>query len=230
MSAAVLMNTPLREVRLYGELGRRFGRVHQLAVESAREAVQALSVVVPGFERYLREHSAPGYHVFVGKRARGHDLAEKQLDHPVGAADPIMLVPAIAGAKRQGVFQTILGAVLAITGTFLFPNPTLVKVGAQLALGGVIQMISAPRTSERAERADVRSFGFDGPVNTDEEGLPVPLAIGRVIVGGARISAGISTDEMPLATAGSGGGGMSPAPLPGWMPRYPIDGGDRWDA
>ena len=41
----------LREVRLYGALGREFGRVLHLAVATPAEAVRALRAVLPGFER-----------------------------------------------------------------------------------------------------------------------------------------------------------------------------------
>lgn len=232
MTATTMMNTPLREVRLYGELGRKFGRVHRLAVESVREAMQALAVVLPGFERHLREHSAPGYHVFIGQRARGRDIGERQLEEPVSAAEPIMLVPVVAGAKKAGAFQAVLGiALIALTawnplGAFagaFAPLAGAGKLGAYLLIGGALQMASAPRKAASATRVENRSFGFDGPVNTDEEGLPVPVAIGRFIAGGARISAGIATDEMPLAGAGAGSGGMAPAVLPGWVQPDPYE-------
>lgn len=45
----------LRTVRLYGKLGAKFGRVHQLAISSPREAIKALCVLYSGFERYLAD-------------------------------------------------------------------------------------------------------------------------------------------------------------------------------
>ena len=45
----------LRTIRLYGEAGRRFGRVHRLALDtnSVAEAVQALCSQIAGFRAYL---------------------------------------------------------------------------------------------------------------------------------------------------------------------------------
>ena len=42
------------------------------------------------------------------------------------------------------------------------------------------------------------SYTFSGPVNTTAQGQPVPVGYGRLIVGGAVISAGITTEEIPI--------------------------------
>lgn len=221
------MNLALREVRLHGRLGKQFGRVHRLAVASAGEAIGALCAVLPGFERALRERSAPGYHVFVGKRAKGRDLAANQLHHPVGEREPILVVPALTGAKRQGALQTILGAVLVVAGAVASAygygaiGQPMMKLGVSLMIGGVIQMLTAPRPADRKDEVETRSYAFSGVVNTDEEGLPVPVAIGRVFVGGARVSAGLTSDEIAIGTAAP----INPATLPGYMPYDPLEAG-----
>ncbi|TKI02660.1 tail assembly protein, partial [Martelella alba] len=60
----------LKILKLYGILGAKFGRVHKLAVNSPQEAVKALSVVVPGFEKFMINSQAKGltFAVFKGKR------------------------------------------------------------------------------------------------------------------------------------------------------------------
>ena len=40
-------------VRLYGKLGKLFGREHRLSVSSVREAIRALCIMVPGLDRWL---------------------------------------------------------------------------------------------------------------------------------------------------------------------------------
>lgn len=243
MSGVAILNQPLREVRLYGVLGARFGRVHRLAVGSVREAMQALAVVVPGFERHLLQHSQPGYQVFLGRRGQAN-VREDRLDAPVSGREAICVVPVVAGAKKAGAFQTILGAALLFFAPYaagaLFATGTAIgtaaaiglakfggTIGLSLLLGGVTQMLAAPRAGSAGARPENQpSYAFDGPVNTDDEGLPVPIAYGRVIVGGARISAGISSDELPVVAAGAGGsgaGGMGAQTLPSWMRRDPID-------
>lgn len=190
----------LREIRLYGVLGRRFGRVHRLAVESAAEAVRALCAVVDGFEDYLLAHSRPGYRVWAGS----HNLGEPELVQPVGQREVIRIVPVVAGAKRQGLGQTIVGAVLVVAGTLLTPylpmvGPAMVKMGVMMMIGGVIQMLSPQHKTTAGDKDKAaQSYSFNGPVNMDAEGGCVPLLYGRLLVGSLVISGGIRTADIAL--------------------------------
>ncbi|WP_186239443.1 tail assembly protein [Burkholderia gladioli] len=194
------MNDQLRTIRLYGVLGARFGRVHRLAVGSALEATRALCVVLPGFKSFLARSREQGltFAVFVGR----DNLARDDLDSPV-SREEIRIAPVIAGAKRGGLFQTILGA--ALVGLALW-NPAflglsqglatgLLAGGASLALGGVMQLIS-PQTGGLASTVDNgTSYYFNGPVNSAAQGEPVPIVYGRMIVGSKRISSGIFAQD-----------------------------------
>lgn len=101
-----------RTVRLYGVLGVMFGRVHNLVVETPKEAIKALSITIPGFERFLQTAKDRGltFSVFIGKRNIGKDELEFQ------GKEDIRVAPMILGSKKAGIFQTILGAVLVATG------------------------------------------------------------------------------------------------------------------
>ena len=192
----------MREVRLYGELGRRFGRVHRLAVSNAAEAVRALRANFPGFERAILD-VAPRYRVVVGG---ARVVAGKDLHAPSGDADVIRISPVVAGAKRGGLLQTILGAVL-IAASFglniIFPgnpiSPYLMKAGVVMVIGGVVQMLSPPpKTTDTNERPENKpSYVFSGAVNTTAQGHPVPVGYGRMIIGSAVISGGITTEDIP---------------------------------
>lgn len=192
--------TALREVRLYGVLGRRFGRVHRLAVESAAEAVRALCVVLEGFEAHLMRHSQPGYHVFSGRL----NLGEDDLSKPSGQDEVIRLVPAVVGAKRKGLGQTILGAVLVVAGLVLTPYdpilaPAMVQSGVAMMLGGVVQMLSPQRKANEGDKAQgTPSYSFNGAANTDAEGGCVPVLYGQLLVGSVVISGGIRTQDIAI--------------------------------
>ena len=67
-------------------------------------------------------------------------------------------------------------------------------IGAALILGGVVELLS-PRP-KKDDKADTNSFYFDGPTNTEQQGSPVPLIYGRMLVGSHPISASISVDEI----------------------------------
>ncbi|RRA41475.1 tail assembly protein, partial [Cronobacter sakazakii] len=139
----------LKTVRLYGALGARFGRVHRLVIASPAEACRALSVILPGFEQYMQTAHLRGlrFAVFRGKKNIGQD----ELKHNSGEED-IRIAPVIAGSKRGGVLQTILGAVLVVGALALGPvgigtiagstSMSIGLMGGSMMIGGVVQMLS----------------------------------------------------------------------------------------
>ena len=187
-----------RTVRLYGVLGVTFGRVHHLVIDTPREAIKALSVTIPGFEKFLQTAKGNGltFAVFNGKKNIGLDEIK------FTGCEDIRIAPVIIGSKKAGVFQTILGAVLVAAGAVMTimsggtatPFATgLMMSGASMMIGGVIQMLS-PMQGGLASRQDPDnkpSYAFGGPVNTIAQGNPVPIGYGKRRVGGAIISAGI---------------------------------------
>lgn len=124
--AALLNVEPVRTIRLYGVLGATFGREYRLSVASPKEAIRALSVIVPGFERFLNTSKQRGltYAVFSGKRNLSND--ELSMDR---STEEIRIAPVIIGSKRAGVFQTILGVALVAVAAF-------VTGGAAIGIGG----------------------------------------------------------------------------------------------
>lgn len=203
MIVATGIDDELRTVRLYGKLGARFGRVHRLAVNSVAEAVRALCVLLPGFEREMMTSGDRGvsYACFLAKT----NINEETLQAPAGQ-DEIRIAPVIRGAKRGGLFQTVLGVALLAVAWW---NPAgwlgaaaqmgLMAAGAGMAIGGVFQMMAPTQqglsTADRPENG--ASYNFNGPVNTTAQGNPVPLGYGKKIVGSAVVSAGIySEDQM----------------------------------
>jgi predicted phage tail protein len=184
----------LRTVRLYGKLGTKFGRTFRLAVNSPAEAVRALCVLLPGFETYLTKAKDNGmaFSVFVGKR----NIGEDQL-HTTYGSDDIRIAPMILGSKKAGVFQFIIGLVVTCIGIYT-RNPSLTAQGAAMMIGGVIQMLSPmPKTRNPQDSPENQAgYVFNGAVNTQAQGNPVPLLYGRLIVGSAVISAGIATEDI----------------------------------
>jgi predicted phage tail protein len=189
----------VRTIRLYGKLGAQFGRVHRLAVDSAAEAIHALCILLPGFERDLMTGKDRGitYAVFLGNR----NIDRDQLNHPPGP-DDIRIAPILRGSKQGGILQTIVGAFLVIVGaiitggTFGAGSPfgsALIMMGGSMMLGGVMQMLSPQPKGQSAKDGpnNGASYNFNGAVNTSAQGNPVPKGYGRMIVGSAVVSAGI---------------------------------------
>ncbi|PNF11071.1 phage tail protein [Enterobacter cancerogenus] len=197
-----------RTIRLYGVLGATFGREFKLSVSSPKEAIRALCVIVPGFERFLNTSKQRGltYAVFSGKRNLLND--ELSMDR---SPEEIRIAPVIIGSKRAGVFQTILGVALVAVAAFVTGGAAIgiggtafaggwgamAGIGASMAIGGVVQMLS-PQTTGLASKQSAdnqASYAFGGVTNTTAQGNPVPLLYGRRRIGGAIISAGIYVED-----------------------------------
>lgn len=188
------MHQELKTIKLYGALGEKFGRVHRLAVANAAEAIRALISQIPGFRDALE---VPGskYHV----RLSGSTVdAEKELHRNTGGT--IALVPEIVGAKKPGLFQAILGIVLIAVAWW---NPlswtaltvqSVTMMGASMLLGGVVQMLS-PVPKMPTDEDGKQSYAFGGVVNTTQQGLPVPVVYGEMLVGSRVVSAGSWAEE-----------------------------------
>ena len=204
---ALIASHAMASILLLGELGRRFGRRHQMAVASAAEAVRALCANFSSFERELvaSGERGVGYRVLAGRDA----LTLDRLHEPSGQ-QRITIAPVVSGAGGNGLGQILLGAALiavswwnpmgwAAAGSFL-SQATLYSVGTSMILGGVAQMIApTAKASDPSERPENRpSYVFNGAVNTTAQGHPVPVGYGRMIVGSAVISAGIDVDEIPV--------------------------------
>jgi predicted phage tail protein len=186
----------LREVRLYGHLAERFGRVHRLAVRSCREAVEALKHMLPGFEAQVLKYNQPGYHLFGGERKAVNCRGIDHLDAPLGAGEPVCIVPAVVGSKRQGVLQTIIGIALIVY-SFYGGGPTAFNAGVALVVGGIVQMLTpVPKAKEDPKDSRLASYAFDGPVNSTQQGLPVPIVSGRMIVGSHVVSQALYSSDL----------------------------------
>ena len=208
------LNEGLKTIRLYGVLGTTFGRVHRLAVRTPKEAVKALSVVIPGFEAFMNSSTQRGieYAVFKGKK----NICESELTDNSGSLE-IRIAPIITGSKRGGIFQTVLGVALIAVAGFMTGGAavgllgsagfaisgawgTAALVGASMAIGGVMQMIAPQPTglSMREGPDNKPSYAFGGPVNTTTQGNPVGVLYtqdNNREIGGAIASAGIYAED-----------------------------------
>ncbi|ALZ96746.1 phage tail protein [Leclercia adecarboxylata] len=194
----------LTTIRLYGALGARFGRVHRLAVQTSAEAVKALCINLDGLESFLMNAKKNGmtFAVFRGKRNIGaQDFKE------LGGDSDIRIAPVLEGAKKAGLFQTILGAVMVVAGIVVsglsagWASPVggaMISAGIGMAAGGIYQMLSPqPKGLQGRDDPDNKpSYAFGGAVNTLAMGNPVALLYGEREIGGAIISAGIVAEDI----------------------------------
>lgn len=190
------------------------------------QALKALCVNFPGLEKWLidTERDGVGYRVTIGKERVTDDLSP--LVMPWSEQEVFSITPVIAGAGRGfGMIAAGIGlvALAVVTGgtsmAFTGAGFTAMSGGAAipfaaatfgtklaiaagtLGLGltfmGIAQAISPqPDVPDFDESAQLESFSFSNVVNTSRQGLPVPIAYGRVFVGSAIISSGTDVDEV----------------------------------
>jgi len=193
----------MKVVKVYGALRKRLGQCRfEFDVATPAQAIKALCVNFPGLDKWLidSEQDGVGYRVAVSKeKITEQDMTP--LIMPISEREVFSITPVIAGAGR-GVGQVLLGAVLIgasfIPGVGAFAASAMQTVGASLTLNGIATLIS-PQPQLGLERgkeaARLESFIFNNVVNTAKQGLPVPIAYGRVFVGSAVLSSGLDVDQ-----------------------------------
>ena len=215
----------MKVVKVYGSLRKWLGGQcrFELDVDTPAQALKALCVNFPGMERWLinSEQEGVGYRVTVGREKVCNDTIER-LALPWSDREVFSICPVIAGAGgpvgrilagvglvafailTAGAGAGFLGLGAGLTaGAFTLgaaASSAIGFLGVSLVIGGVAQLISPTQTmgslTQGREAVRLESFTFSGIVNTSKQGLPVPVAYGRVFVGSAVISSGLDTDQL----------------------------------
>jgi len=205
----------MRTVRLNGELGKRFGRLHRLDVATPAEAIRALLANFPAIRDFLVKSGERGvaYRCLVDR-----DVAdEERLTLPMSRT--FSITPVVHGAGKVGsiilgaalvataIFAPALIPTLAIHGATVFGVGTVATIGAALMLGGISQLLTpTPKAGDTAKQ-EANPY-FDGPVNVSAQGAAVPIGYGRAVVGSVVISAAMTVDQQISATTFTAVGGF----------------------
>lgn len=192
MSAIVY--APMTTIKLSGSLAQKFGRTHRRQIDSGEvwEVFKALKATLEGFEVEIQRLDGMGLR-FAVFRNRKNVGAE---DFGRGGTREVRIVPVIGGSKRGGLLQTIVGVAMVVAGA-VTGQAWAMQIGAAMALGGVIQMLSpqAKGLSQSAAPENRPSYAFGSANNTTASGNPVPICIGERRWGGAIISASIYAED-----------------------------------
>ena len=202
----------LKKVILYGELAEKYGKSWSLDVSSPSEAVRALCANNPGFKSFLAtsQDRGVGYKVMVGKTYLQN---QNEIYDPSGRQN-IKIIPVVLGAKKDGLAAILLGAALiyfsgglataAVTGATAagasasaaatigtMVSGAAMNIGVGLIKGGIAQALAT--TPE--EIKDDQNYSFNGAANTVVQGVPVPICYGQLMIGGAVISSGVTSEN-----------------------------------
>lgn len=201
----------LVEIQLHGNVFENIKNKYKLAVKSVGEAIHAINIInKQRFYSQLLENDKKGikYKVlingrnFVSEEAvtldKPETIAKSELVMKLGRLKTIDIIPVVEGADSD-VFAIVVGAILVVVGIVLLVIPgfnfiggALIVAGLGLIAAGVINLLTKPPVFE-----DFREIGgggrasylFSGPQQTVNEGGPVPLGYGRLLVGSHVISA-----------------------------------------
>jgi len=208
----------VKKLILHGALAEEFGPEFTMSVRSVAAAIRLMEANFNGrFSKALET----GWFV-ISTPIRPQGMCEDELQM-LTSADEIHIRPVAAGELKGflgllggagaggflgGVFAPFgIGAGVAgagATGGFL-------GLGAGGALGGfgsiilglgflgILMLISsalAPKNEEKGEPAERPSFLFDGPVNTNEQGVAVPIVYGRMRTGSVIIYGGLASERI----------------------------------
>ncbi|WP_430310691.1 tail assembly protein [Pseudomonas sp. PONIH3] len=185
---------PMTTIKLSGSLAQKFGRTHRRQLDSGDtwEAFKALKATLAGFEEEIRRLDGMGLRFAVFRNRQNVGLK----DFERGGVRELRIVPVIGGSKRGGLLQTIVGVVMVVAGA-VTGQAWAMQIGAAMALGGVIQMLSpqAKGLSQSAAPENRPSYAFGSANNTTASGNPVPICIGDRRWGGAIISASVYAED-----------------------------------
>lgn len=187
-------------VRLSGSLAMKFFRKRDYLLEigTTNEMFSALRNTVDGFADEIMRLSRLGIRFAIFRNRK--NIGEDELS--LSGTTEIRIVPVIAGSKNGGLFQTIAGVALIAVGALLWATPfgpPLVSMGIAMTIGGVVQMLTpVPKTpDQQASPENKPSYLFNGAFNSTQQGLPVPVVYGEMLVGSSVIAVGTWSEALP---------------------------------
>jgi len=195
----------MKVVKVYGALRELLGKTRfEFVADTPAQAMRALLANFPHLERWLidSEKNGVAYRVTVGKQ-KIHNDDMSGMFAPWSEQDVFSITPVLIGAGR-GLGSILVGVAIVAAAVFIpglglgLSGALVTKVGlvgGALILGGIAQMIS-PVPKPPREASQLESNSFSGVANTVRQGVPVPIAYGRVFVGSAVISAGLDVDQV----------------------------------
>lgn len=198
-----MTNQPMTRILLSGSLAQEFGREHMRSLDtgSVQEAFSALKHTVQGFEEFIRKCAARGLRFAIFRNRE--NVGEREFT--LRGTTEIRIVPVISGSKNGGLLQTIVGAAMIVAGVFLMATPfgvPLVSMGIAMVAGGVMQMLSpvpkSPGQQEQATTENKPSYLFNGAFNSTQQGLPVPVVYGQMLVGSTVVAVGTWAEALPV--------------------------------
>ena len=202
------------EVKLLGELGKRFGRKHRFMAHSARDIFSALSNQLEGFKDYFCNAHEKG----IGFKLVDGDPDGMDYENVLMGCRRLIIAPIVSGggalgriligvaliALSFGVASIAAGAALAgsLSGFGLqalaFVTQAGLYAGIAMTVTGIAQLLTpTPDAQKETDRKD--SFLFDRTSDLTVQGQPVPILYGKFLAASPLIiSSALTTQQVPV--------------------------------
>lgn len=155
-------------------------------------AMSAIERIYPTLRSRIIEQSRNGvsYQVLVD----GEEIGTDELSFELPSDANVDIYPIVTGGSTT--IKAVAGVALLATGAF---GVGLLGLSAtSVALLGGSLLFSALYKAPRPDKArnDPKSFAFSSGTNTDKQGTPVPLIVGKTMVGSIVVSYRISSQYL----------------------------------
>jgi predicted phage tail protein len=195
------------EVKLLGELGRRFGRSYRFMANSPKDVISALSNQLAGFKDYLTGAHEDG----IGFRLVDGDAEGMDYEEMMMPCRQLVIAPIISGGGNIG--RILIGIALIalafipfggafagfVAGKFAIGSGILFSLGTSLVLTGLAALLTPPVRNPKSDTEKKESFLFDRATELSSQGAPVPILYGRFLAASPLIiSSAITTQQVPV--------------------------------
>jgi predicted phage tail protein len=198
------------EVKLLGELGKRFGRKHKFMAHSPKDIFSALSHQIEGFKDYFCNAHEKG----IGFKLIDGDPDGMSYENVLMGCRRLIIAPIISGGGSIGKIligvalialafipiagQAAFAGFVAAKGAFAIGSGVLFSLGTTLVLTGVAQLLTpTPDAQKETDRKD--SFLFDRASDLTVQGQPVPILYGKFLASSPLIiSSALTTQQVPV--------------------------------
>ena len=204
----------MTKIKFHGELANHFKDEYDLEVSSVSEAIHAIDMMSKGSIRkyFLNpQNKFKNYHLMVNGEKTFFpgfkNLQDSYVTITRGKLESIDGIPSLVG----GSAWDWLGIGLGTIGMFRAGDAYTFLASAALVAAGVSNLLSEPpEPPEHQQIANpssdptqlANSYLFSGPTNVLNEGGPVPIGYGRLMVGSQVIMASYEVERILTKDAG----------------------------
>ena len=197
----------MKKAYLYGELGKKFGKQFEFAVDSAQDLIAALSNNFEEFTNYLFDKEQDGVSYIIlnkditsikSQREFEDNCVNKNNYNLKSNSKEFHIVPMTAGG--QPLVALFKAAVKWWKSATILEKAIVIATATQVA---ITTLSKPPKPPQRKDPVSTKSYLMAGSVNRTSQGVAVPLGYGRLMVGSTNISARKSTFKLNRNTKSS---------------------------